>query len=76
MAENRQGIQKQLQQAESELSFHKQTLVELQTKSKKQIDPAELKEYQQRVQAMGQEVAELQQINQQYARADSRVQKL
>ena len=76
LAENRQGIQKQLQQAESELSFHKQTLVEMQTKSKQQIEPAELKEYQERVRAMGQEVAELRQINQQYARADSRVQRL
>jgi hypothetical protein len=74
LAENRQGIQKQLQQAESELSLHKQTLVELRTKSKQQVDPGELAQYRERVQAMGQLVAELRQVNQQYARADSRVQ--
>jgi hypothetical protein len=76
LAENRQGIQQQLQQADSELSLHKRTLVELQTKSKQQVDPGELRQYQERVQAMGQEVAELRQLNQQYARADSRVQRL
>jgi hypothetical protein len=76
LAEDRQGIQKQLQQAESELSFHKRTLVELETRSKQEVNPDELREYQERVKTMGKEVAELRQLNQQYARADSRVQRL
>lgn len=76
LAENHQGIQQQLQQAESELSLHKRTVVELQTKSKQQVNPGELTQYRERVQKMEQEVAELRQLNQQYARADSRVQRL
>ena len=76
LAENRQGIQQQLQQAESELSLHKRTLVELKTRSNREVKPDELREYQERVKTMGKEVAELRQLNQQYARADSRVQRL
>lgn len=92
LATNRQGIATQLEQAEKELAVHQQTLTELRKSdgegvqsaaltdagqvADREVSAAQLAEYKKRIEEMKQAVAELRGLNQQYARADSRIAKL